>query len=269
MRAVVTGTYSQLANPAFEAELATRTASQEAAFLVPYLRPGMRVLDLGCGPGSITLGLAELVAPGSVVGIDIQPSQVEQAQALAATCGVESVRFKVADLHGLPFADQSFDAAFGNGVLMHLGEPVRALAELRRVMRPGGVIGIRDPDYGATLYAPTTPLLEQWLHLRVRIRRHNGGDPFLGRHYRRLLLEAGFVGAEASASVESAGSPERIVRHGAFLRAQLAGLARTAVAQGWMDGALVDAMAAEIDAWTRRPDAFAATTWCQAIGRVN
>jgi cyclopropane fatty-acyl-phospholipid synthase-like methyltransferase len=56
--------YSQRANPIFEAELAHRTAAKEGAFFLPYLRPGMRLLDLGCGPGSITLGLAEAVAPG-------------------------------------------------------------------------------------------------------------------------------------------------------------------------------------------------------------
>ena len=60
--------YSQLANPVFEAELALRTAAKEAAFFLPHLRPGMRLLDLGSGPGSITLGFAEIVSPGEVAG---------------------------------------------------------------------------------------------------------------------------------------------------------------------------------------------------------
>ena len=154
--------YSQQANPAFEAELASRTASRDAGFFVPYLRPGMQLLDVGCGPGSITLGLAELVAPGQIVGIDIQSALIEQARVLAAARGVAaSVRFEVADLYELPFPDESFDAVFANGVLMHLRQPVRALAELRRVLRPGGIAGVRDPDFGASLYAPTTPLLER------------------------------------------------------------------------------------------------------------
>ena len=258
--------YAQQANPAFEAELGARTAFREAAFLLPHLRPGMQLLDVGCGPGSITLGLAEVVAPGQVVGIDIQSAQIEQARALAAARGVATVRFEVADIYGLPFPDDSYDAAFANGVLMHLRKPVRALAELCRVLRPGGIAGIRDPDLGASLYAPTTPLLEQWLAMRVRVRQHNGGDPFLSRHYRRLLLKAGFVRAEACASVDSAGSLEEIHRHTAFLKAQLQGHARTVVAEGWMDQATVDAAAAEIDAWAQRPDAFFATTWCQAVG---
>jgi len=259
--------YSQQANPAFEAELAARTASRDAEFFLPYLRRGMRLLDVGCGPGSITLGLAEVVGAGQVVGIDIQSALVEQARALAAARGVSAnVSFEVADLYELPFPDASFDSAFANGVLMHLREPVRALAELRRVLRPGGIAGARDPDFGAMLHAPTTPLMERCFALRVQVRRHNGGDPFVGRHYRRLMLEAGFARAEAGASVDSAGSPPETRRHAAFLKAQLQGLARTAVAQRWMDPATLDAATAEIDAWARRPDAFAASTWCHALG---
>jgi ubiquinone/menaquinone biosynthesis C-methylase UbiE len=106
----VAETYSQDANPDFEAQLALRTAAKEGAFFLPYLRPGMRLLDLGCGPGSITLGLAEAVAPGEVVGVDLQPSQVAQAQALSAARGVKNVRFEVADVYRLPFPDGSFDA---------------------------------------------------------------------------------------------------------------------------------------------------------------
>jgi SAM-dependent methyltransferase len=261
--------YSQQANPAFEAVLARRTAAQHAEFFVPHLRPGMHVLDVGCGPGSITLGLAELVAPGRVVGIDVQPAQVEQARTLAVTRGAANLHFEVADLYRLPFADGVFDAVFAHGVLMHLREPVRALMEWHRVLRAGGVVGLRDPDLGAVVHAPITPLLQQWLDLRVRARQHNGGDPFIGRHHRRLLLQAGFVAAEASASVGCAGSAEQVARHGAFLQAQWIGLTRTAIAQRWIDDATARAITAEIDAWMSRPDAFAATVWCQAIGRAT
>jgi ubiquinone/menaquinone biosynthesis C-methylase UbiE len=262
----VTEIYSQQANPAFEAALGARTAARDAAFFTTHLRPGMRLLDAGCGPGSITLGLAAAVAPGEAVGVDLQPAQVEQARALAAACGFAGARFEAADIYRLPYPDGSFDAVFANGVLMHLVDPARALAELRRVLRPGGIAGLRDPDLGTTIYAPTTPLLERWLSLRALVRQHNGGDPFLSRHYRRLLLEAGFFSAEAGASVDSAGSGRETLRHAAFLKAMLDGLARTALAQKWLDQAGLEATAAEIDAWARRPGAFYATTWCHAVG---
>ncbi|HET9802076.1 MAG TPA: methyltransferase domain-containing protein, partial [Candidatus Acidoferrum sp.] len=198
--------YSQRTNPDFEAELALRTAAKEGAFFLRFLRPGMRVLDVGCGPGSITLGLAEAVAPGEVVGVDFQPSQVARAQALSAARGVMNTRFEVADVYRLPFPDGSFDAAFANTVLMHLREPVRALVEMRRVLCAGGIAGVRDCDFGGRIHVPATPLLERWYELVVRVRRRNGGDPFLGRHHRRLLLEAGFARNEASVSVWSVGT---------------------------------------------------------------
>jgi SAM-dependent methyltransferase len=257
--------YSQGANAAFEAEMAARSAARDAAFLLPHLRPGMRLLDAGCGPGSITLGLAEIVAPGETIGIDMQSAQVEQARALAAARSA-GARFQVGDIYALPFPDACFDAVFANGVLMHLSEPLRALAELRRVLRPDGIAGVRDPDFGTSIYTPSTPLLERWLDLRIRVRRHNGGDPFVSRRYRQLLLEAGFAQSAASASIDCAGSPAQTARHAAFLTAQLQGFARTAVAQGWMDAGAIAETAAEIDAWARLPGAFCATTWCQALG---
>jgi ubiquinone/menaquinone biosynthesis C-methylase UbiE len=160
--------YSQHANPPFEQRLALRTAANEGAFFLPFLRPGMRVLDVGCGFGSITLGLAERIAPGEIVGLDFQPSQIAQAQVLAASRGQRNVRFDVADVYQLPFPDASFDAAFANTVLMHLNQPVRALTEMRRVLRPGGIVGIRDCDWGGRIHAPTTPLLDQWYAIMVR-----------------------------------------------------------------------------------------------------
>lgn len=258
--------YSQRANPAFEAVMARRTAEKEGAFFLRQLRPGMRVLDVGCGPGSITLGLAEAVIPGEVVGIDFQPSQVAQAQASSASRQIANVRFEVADAYRLPFPNNSFDAVFAHAVLWHLREPVRALAEMRRVLRPGGIVGIRDCDWGGRIYAPAATLLEQWFALTVRIRQRNGGDPFMGRHLRRLLLESGFERAEASVSVWSAGTAQDLQHCAAFLTAQLHGFASAALEERWMDQAAVEAVATEIETWAARPDALYVDTYCEVLG---
>lgn len=117
--------------------MATRTATREAAFFLPYLRPGMRLLDVGCGPGAITQGLAKVIAPGAVVGIDLQPTQVARARMLEAKSGAGNARFAVANCYQLPFLEDSFDAVFAHAALMHLREPLRALTEMRRVLRPG------------------------------------------------------------------------------------------------------------------------------------
>jgi len=251
-------------NLAFETWLAaTRKAAREAAFFLPHLRPGVQVLDVGCGPGSITVGLAEVVVPGEVVGIDIQQSLVERARDLAVEHGMTNVRFEVGDAYRLSFPDHSFDAVFAHAVLMHLSEPVRALAEMRRVLRPGGIAGVREPDYGTMLFAPATTLLAQWPALRIRARQRSGGDPFVGRHLRRLFLEAGFMRTEASASVWSAGSLEETRRSAAFYKTWSV---QTPLAEGWVTQAVVDAMAGEIDAWAERPDAFHVVVFCEAIG---
>ncbi len=258
-------TYTQRGNAAFEAELARRSATNEGAFFLPHLRPGMRLLDLGCGPGSITLGLAEAVAPGEVVGIDAQATQVERARALAEERGVTNATFEVADAYKLPFSENSFDAAFAHVILMHLADPVRALAEVHRVLRPGGVIGVRDPDMGSTIRYPLTPILEQYMALMPRVLQHNGGDPYRGRSHRRLLLGAGFARTEASASVRVQGTAEQCREIATFFKAQLVSMGKTALAQGWIDQSTVDAIPAELDAWAERPDAFNAATFCETI----
>jgi len=258
--------YAQRGNRAFESLLATRSASSDAAFLLPYLREGMRLLDVGCGPGSITLDLAQAVAPGDVVAVDSQPEAVEQGSTAAAARGVENVRFETADAYALPFAPGSFDCVFANGLLMHLSEPRRAVAEMRRVLRPGGIVGIRDPDFGGFLFAPATELLARWFAVRVEVRRHHGCDPFLSRRYRSLLLEAGFIDTQGSASINVAGSTEATQRYARFLEAQLRGYAATVLAQRWMDEACLDAVVTELDSWASKPDAFVAGVWCSALG---
>lgn len=258
--------YTQRDCPTFEAFMAERTASAEAAFFLPHLSPGMRMLDAGCGPGSITLGLAQAVRPGEVVGVDLQAAQVERARRLAAERGAANVRFETADLYALPFPEAAFDAVFSHGVIMHLLEPVRAITEMRRVLRPGGIVGLRDPYIGAGFIYPATPLMERFRPLLMRVRKHNGSHPLIGPRYRELLREAGFDRSEGSASVEYAGSHEATRRFAAWRKAQLQGLARTALQQGWIDQATVDALAADLDAWGERPDAFCATVWCEVIG---
>lgn len=209
-----------------------------------------------------------VVAPGDVVGIDIQPQLVEQARALAAERGVIA-RFDVASVYELPFPDASFDAAFAQTLLCHLAEPVRALQELRRVLRPGGVIGLREPDFATHLLGPAMPLLAEMLALAERARAHSGGDSYIGRELRRLLHEAGFVRTRASASLTAAGSLPETRQAAAVLAGVFQGVSRIALEQGWLDQQRADAIQAEVLAWGEREDAFRALLLCEAVGWVE
>lgn len=163
---------SQIHSPAH----ARRTAATNARFLLPHLRPGMRLLDAGCGPGSITIGLAEAVAPGEVTGIDASDEAIASARRRAAEAGCAKMRFDVADVYGLPFEDGTFDAAFMHAVLQHLDDPVRGLREVRRVLKPGGVVGVADADHDGTIIFPDDPMLHRSFDVLARLRAQTAGD---------------------------------------------------------------------------------------------
>jgi SAM-dependent methyltransferase len=262
--------YTYGGNRAVDAPQEQRTAAVEADFFLPYLQPGIRLLDAGCGRGSITAGLAEVVAPGLTAGLDIDARQLQAARTLAAQHGVTTIRVHLGNLYALPFANASFDAVFAHHVLQHLREPLRALQEMRRVLKPGGVAGVRDPDEGATLLAPSTPLIDELLALTLRVRQRNGGSPFYARDLRRLMLQAGFVQAEAQVVARGGGTLEATRRIAAGLLARLAGPAggEAIVRLGWANRERLDAMVAELRAWGERPDAFYTSTICSAVAWV-
>lgn len=177
-----------------------RTAANSAAYLIGELRPGMAVLDVGCGPGTITADLAELVAPGQVTAVDAAEDVLHQARGTATDRGLDNIRFAVADVHALDFPDDCFDVVHAHQVLQHVGDPVRALREMRRVCRPGGVVAARDSDYGAFTWFPEFPVLDTWLGLYRRVARANGGEPDAGRRLLSWARAAGFTDITASAA---------------------------------------------------------------------
>jgi ubiquinone/menaquinone biosynthesis C-methylase UbiE len=249
-------------DPTFAKLLMSRTATTNAAFVLPHLRPGMSLLDCGCGPGSITVDLAELLAPGEVVGVDIEPKNIDRARALARERGVTNARFEVGDVHELPFPDASFDAAFAHTLLQHVADPVGVLREMRRLLRPGGLVGVREEDWGSFILAPTDPALEQF---RSVFELGFKGARFARRH-REVLREAGFVRIEASAAVECHGTAEETQRFGDRAAGYVdESWGPRVVRAGKADAAAVDAMAAAWRAWGQHADAFSALTWCQAV----
>ena len=241
--------------------MAGRTAERQAAFFLPRLTAGARVLDVGCGPGTITLGLARAVAPGEVVGVDMEPSQVERARALAAEQGVANVRFEVGRAEALPFPDGSCDAAFEHTILEHVADPLAVLREIRRVLRQGGLVGMRDGDWGTMVIVPHCPELEQAMTHYERLWRHNGGDARFGRRHRPLLREAGFTPLETTLGIASL-LPQVIVA-----RLTAPDFTDQVVELGWVDRATLEGWPAPIAAWGRDPDALVADLMFETIAR--
>ncbi|WP_103500993.1 methyltransferase domain-containing protein [Streptomyces sp. SM14] len=183
-----------------------RTAENSAAYLLPRLRPGLALLDVGCGPGTITAGLAHRVAPGPLTALDSSGSVLDAARAACAAQGVGNATFTTGDVTALEFADGTaegtgFDVVHAHQVLQHLGDPVAALREMRRVCRPGGTVAARDADYAAMTWYPRPPGLDLWLRVYDDVARANGGEPDAGRRLLSWAGQAGFTDIEPSASV--------------------------------------------------------------------
>ena len=142
---------------------ARRTAQNSMAFLIPHLLPDHHVLDVGCGPGTITADVAHLVPQGRVIGGDAVESVVSQARELAESRGLSNLSFQTLDGNALPFEDASFDIAFCHQVLQHVKDPVGLLREMRRVVKPGGgIVAARDADFGAFAWYPESALLDRF-----------------------------------------------------------------------------------------------------------
>jgi ubiquinone/menaquinone biosynthesis C-methylase UbiE len=177
-----------------------RTAENSAGYLLPLLRPGQTMLDIGCGPGTITLDLARRIAPGRVLGIDVAAAALEEAEAGRAGSGVDNVMFSVGDVYALDMPDGSFDIVHAHQVLQHLSDPVAALREMRRGVAPDGVVAVRDSDYGAFTWAPADPRLDRWLELYHRLTERNQAEADAGRFLPRWVRDAGFGSVEVSSS---------------------------------------------------------------------
>lgn len=174
-----------------------RTIANSAAYFEPHLEAGLSLLDIGCGPGTITAEFADRLAPGVVVGLDAAPAVIEKASAFSA----DNLSFIVGDAYALPFDDNSFDLVHSHQTLQHLGDPVAALREMKRVAKPGGLIAVRDVDYAGTICFPELRGLRVWADVYDAVHRSNGGEPNAGRRLKGWAMQAGLTDVATSASI--------------------------------------------------------------------
>jgi ubiquinone/menaquinone biosynthesis C-methylase UbiE len=253
---------------AFEGQMAARDVNTYADFLLPYLGPDSYVLDLGCGDGALSVGLASLV--GRLTAVDIAPEDFAEAREYAAAQGLEHLTFVTGDATTLSFDDCTFDAVFCHSVLEAGPDPAVVLAEALRVLKPGGRVGAASVEYGALVLAgPDVDLLRHSNAIREQVWVGGGSDPFLGRELRRLFGDAGFVDVEATSRSLSYGTPElvRVFADGRASECADDEYIAEAVAGGLATEEEMGAMARAWAGWGGSPAAYAAFTWCRAVGR--
>ncbi|RBQ15616.1 SAM-dependent methyltransferase [Spongiactinospora rosea] len=235
-----------------------RTADNSAAYLLPHLAPGQALLDIGCGPGTLTLDLAARVAPGRVTAVEVTPDALDLARAEAARRGQDGVEFVVGDVHALDLPGDSYDVVHAHQVLQHVGDPVGALREMRRVCRPGGVVAVRDSDYAAFAWYPQPPELDDWLALYQRVARANGGEPDAGRRLLSWARAAGFTDITATSATWCFTTPEDRAWWGGMWADRI--LRSDMAAQALATGAATDDDLRRISAgwlaWAESPDGW-------------
>lgn len=185
-----------------------RTAKDSATYLLPHLKPGLSVLDIGCGPGTITADLAALVAPGPVTALDQAADVLSVARGEVERRNLSNVSFATADVHRLDFPDDTFDVVHAHQVLQHVADPVAALREMRRVCAPGGIVAARDADYSGFIWYPELPALDLWRDLYHRVARANRGEPDAGRRLLSWAHQAEFGDITPTGSLWCYATPE-------------------------------------------------------------
>lgn len=235
---------------------ARRTAANSCGYLLPHLGPGTTLLDVGFGPGTITADLAEIVAPGQLVGVERAETALAAAQQVVDERRLGNVELRVADAYALPFADDSFDVVHCHQVLQHVADPAAVLREMARVAKR--VVAAREADYAAMHWWPENAGMEAWLEAYRSTARAGGGEPDAGRRLRTWALAAGLDPARSTvttttwtyADAESTdwwgNSQADRVQHSEF---------RQRLLEHGLGDAEIEAMAAGWREWAAQPDA--------------
>ncbi len=266
---IPTPSYTMGYSDEFQKMLERRNARNSAAHLLPHLETGLRVLDLGCGPGTISVGLAEAVKPAELHGIDMEESQVEMARAAAAAGGHSNAFFQTGKVTDLPFEDETFDVVHSHALLMHVPDIGTVLNEAKRVLKPGGLLSGRDLIGSSCFAEPELGGLGDVWTTFLNLLEANGAHPQMGKELKRRFLEAGFSDIQASASFEYYSTVEDVTFFHAFAGGWFfsSDTRETAAKHGLATREQFEDWRRMMDEWKDTPGAFAAVAWGEAIGR--
>lgn len=251
----------------FMESLGRYTAEANAAYFLPYLRPGLRVLDFGCGPGTISTGLAKPIAPGELHGVDMEESQIDLARLVAEAKGLDNAIFHVGDVTKLDFEDDFFDVAHCHNVLMHVPDTMAVLTEVKRVLKPGGIIGCREMMCGSSFTHPDFGVIRRAWHMFEDLLAADEGHPQMGRDLKTRLLDAGFTNVQATASFDTYNAPgdiEFIYRlvEGWFLSPEIT---EAAIKYGAATEKLCKDIRIAYEKWKEHPGAFLGVAFGEAV----
>ncbi len=261
-----TSDYTMGYSEEFQQLLNRRSAETHAKHLLPYLKQGLRVLDFGCGPGTITVGLAKAVDPGEVHGIDMEELQIGLARSAAEAGGHANATFHVGSVTDLPFEDNSFDVAHCHAVLMHIPDTRVTLADVKRVLRPGGIVASREMFVSSSFLEPRYDTASAWATFS-NLLAANGGHPQMGKELQNTFLEAGFSDVRASASFDFFSTPEDV----AFLHAfiidwfYLPNVIAAATKYGLATQQQFDEWRQDLDSWQSHPGSCGAFAFSEVI----
>jgi 2-polyprenyl-3-methyl-5-hydroxy-6-metoxy-1,4-benzoquinol methylase len=246
-----------------------RTAQNSSAYLLPHLDAGMSLLDVGAGPGTITADLASLVA--TVTAAEPTEAALDITRAEISRRRLTNVSLEVADVHALQFPDGTFDVVHAHQVLQHVADPVKALAEMRRVTKPGGIVAVRDSDYAAFAWYPELPGLDEWLALYRRVARRNGGEPDAGRRLLSWALAAGFTDVTPSSSTWLFATPDDRAWWGGMWADRIlnSDIARSVVESGEALPSDLSRISAAWREWAAAPDGWLSLLHGELIARVT
>lgn len=216
---------------------AWRTAANSIGYLLPHLSPTDKVLDIGCGPGTITCDIAADHTPrGQVIGMDTSDSVIAQANKLAADRGLRNAEFFVGDAFNLSYPDGEFDVVTCHQVLQHVSDPIALLKEMKRVCKPGGIVAARESDYDGFKWYPASAGLDEWRRVYRTVARGNGGEPDAGRMVHVWAKKAGFTDIKCSVSSWCYATKAEVRHWSGTWAERVSGegssLAKAAVAQG-------------------------------------
>ncbi|BBY40878.1 hypothetical protein MMAN_50120 [Mycobacterium mantenii] len=247
-----------------------RTAQDSAAYLLGHLKPGLSVLDVGCGPGTITADLAALVAPGSVTAVDQATDVLSVARSEVEKRDLSNVSFVTADIHHLDFPDGAFDVVHAHQVLQHAADPVAALREMRRVCVPGGIVAARDADYAGFIWYPELPVLDLWRDLYQRVARASRGEPDAGRRLLSWARQAGFDDITPTGSLWCYATPATRDWWGGMWADRIlhSTVARDLVSLGLASTAQLEEISAGWREWAGAPDGWIAIPHGEIICRA-